>query len=81
MRILISDINKVGPDSIIATSVKIAQTDTTQVSGWALYRTTGEAYYNLYVAGGNFKRGCAKFEIQTEVKNGKISIVDVTVKP
>lgn len=72
---------KVGPNSVIATSVEIAQTDTAQVSGWALYRTTGEAYYNFYVAGGNFKRGSAKFEVQTEVKNGKVSVVDITVKP
>ena len=72
---------KVGPNSVIATSVEIPLTSTAQVTGWALYRTTGEAYYNFYVAGGNFKRGSAKFEVQTEVKDGKVSVVDITIKP
>ena len=66
---------------MIATSVTITTEDTSDVPGWDRYRTTGEAFYSYYVSGGGFKKGSTKFEVLTDLKNGKIRVLELAVVP
>lgn len=71
-----------GSSDIHVTDVNIALDPTHQVVGWGeRHRTTGEAMIAYYMSPGRtFRRTNRKFEILTDVENGQIKVLDLTLK-
>jgi hypothetical protein len=70
---------KIGSKQYAVTSLQITSPETSEVTGWDRYRTLGEAGIEYYDNQG-LKRTTRRFEVLTEIKNGKVTPVDITVK-